>query len=413
MARFALLTVPMAGHAGPALEVARELVARGHRVDAHLPPEWRPAVAAAGARHAPLAPPAPPARTSEDPLARCARIPLELTAHSRRVLGPLLARLRDDPPDLLLYDALCVWGRLAAEALPEPAAMLCTTYAMSPRFSYLTVAPDAGDPALADAIDGFAGDMHALARAHGVPRLGVAELFLHSEPLTLVLVPPELQPRREAFSARHRFVGPALCERGERLDAQLAALDPARTVYLSLGTVFDDWPAFATTTLAAFADGSWDVVLAGADAPRHAAPPGVRAVMRARVPQRALLARTRAFVTHGGMSSVMEAAVRGVPLVVVPQTPEQAITAEHVVRAGAGVRLERESLTPAALRGAVERVAREPAFRAGARELAALARKAGGAAAAATALVAHARRAPAPSPAALTPTGAAPTAGPR
>lgn len=114
----------------------------------------------------------------------------------------------------------------------------------------------------------------------------------------------------------------------------------------------------------AFGDGRWRVVLAIGDkvdpAIADRAPPGFLA--RPHLPQLEVLKRARAFVTHGGMNSTMEALSFGVPLVVIPQMPEQAITAERVSELGLGVALDRKSVTSDALAEAVSRVTTEPGF---------------------------------------------------
>lgn len=43
-----------------------------------------------------------------------------------------------------------------------------------------------------------------------------------------------------------------------------------------------------------------------------------------------MLRHARAFVTHAGMNSIMEALCHEVPLVMVPRTPEQAANADRV-----------------------------------------------------------------------------------
>src|SRR4051794_18925568 len=72
---------------------------------------------------------------------------------------------------------------------------------------------------------------------------------------------------------------------------------------------------------------------------------------------------TDVFVTHGGMNSVMEAIYYGVPMVVVPQQPEQAMTATRVAELGLGVALEPEQVTTGALRDAVATISGEPDYR--------------------------------------------------
>jgi UDP:flavonoid glycosyltransferase YjiC (YdhE family) len=58
-------------------------------------------------------------------------------------------------------------------------------------------------------------------------------------------------------------------------------------------------------------------------------------------------------VGQGGMTSTMEALSFGVPIVALPQTPEQRTNASRLAELGLGIRLELGQQTQEALRGAV------------------------------------------------------------
>jgi zeaxanthin glucosyltransferase len=80
-------------------------------------------------------------------------------------------------------------------------------------------------------------------------------------------------------------------------------------------------------------------------------------------PQMALLERSCLFITHGGLNSVQEALLEGVPLVVVPITNDQFGVAARVEWIGAGERLSLRRLSATRLRGAIERVLSQPTYR--------------------------------------------------
>jgi MGT family glycosyltransferase len=391
MLRFAFLPTPLSGHVNPTLSLARALVADGSQVTYHLPEPFRTAVCATGAQlHAIRFPPAPRDGPG-DPLVRLARAPLEMTRAGVSVLPQVLDRLEDEPPDAVVYDALSVWGRVAAEHLRLPRAKLWASYAMNDRFSYF-VEPGAGPRngnGLASALDRFATDMDVISATYRTPRLNLPDLFMHSEPLTIVFAPRALQPAADTFGERYLFAGPSL--RGgddEPLDPRLDDFARGPLVYVSLGTVFNDWPAFYPLCHEALGAAGRRVLVAGADDAEEAA--GV--LVRRHVPQLAVLARAAVFVTHGGMNSVMEALAQGVPMVLISQMPEQAITAARVAAAGAGRVLRREQLTARALRRAVDAVADDPAHARAARALwTRIAGAGGGAAVAAAALTRYAR----------------------
>ena len=92
-----------------------------------------------------------------------------------------------------------------------------------------------------------------------------------------------------------------------------------------------------------------------------------------------VLPRTRLFVTHGGANSVHEALYYGVPLLVVPQMPEQEANARQVAANGAGVVLSRADITPERLRQSVDAVLASPSFARNAERVGTTLRQAGGA----------------------------------
>lgn len=74
------------------------------------------------------------------------------------------------------------------------------------------------------------------------------------------------------------------------------------------------------------------------------------------VPQLEILKNAKLFISHGGMNSTMEALNAGVPLVVIPQMPEQEITARRVEELGLGKHLQPEETTVRSLQEAVSKV---------------------------------------------------------
>ena len=201
-----------------------------------------------------------------------------------------------------------------------------------------------------------------------------------------------LHPAAATYGDRYTFVGPALPRRTppgrpDLDDLQLNDLqlnDEQPLVYVSMGTLFADWPALTPLCEAAFADDRWQVVLSSPGAPAER-----RGSLRIRphVPQLAVLDRATVAVTHAGMGTVCEALHAGAPLVVVPQVPEQEITAARLAALGAAIHLHRGEATPATLRDATDHAAHDGSVRHAVERLRHSVRSAGGAPAAARAVL--------------------------
>jgi zeaxanthin glucosyltransferase len=97
-------------------------------------------------------------------------------------------------------------------------------------------------------------------------------------------------------------------------------------------------------------------------------------------------------VCSGGQSTVNEALVNGVPLVVAPIRLGELLVAEQVTRAGAGIEVSFAHASPAELGAAVTAVLEQPGYRASAHLLSREYAAAGGTGAAAARLAALAAR---------------------
>jgi MGT family glycosyltransferase len=171
----------------------------------------------------------------------------------------------------------------------------------------------------------------------------IGDLFRYVAPLNIVFLPREFQPAGNTFDERYLFVGPAILPRNEATDSPLDQLDPHRPLlYVSLGTIFNNNPAFFTQCFDAFGETAYQVVMSRGTQLDSAAlgPLPDNVLVSAYVPQLEILARTRAFITHAGMNSAMEGIYYGVPFVAIPQMPERAITARRIAELGFGIALE-------------------------------------------------------------------------
>jgi MGT family glycosyltransferase len=318
-----------------------------------------------------------------------------LVREAIHTLPQLLDAVAGEPPDYILHDPFCIAGRLLAERLGVPRIQLHPTYGFRsdtlehPAFHRLAEWVSAWP-----ASPRFDAAAQELSERFGVPPPRMSELFLGSADLNIVFVPRVFQPDAERFDERWVFVGPCV---GLRAPSPSGIVEPpgdGPLLLVSLGTVFNDRVAFFRSCLEAFGGSRWRVVLSvGNDVDVDAlAPVPPNAVVARHVDQLALLERASAFVTHGGMNSAMEAILAGVPLVVVPQQPEQAVTADRLADLGLATTLAAEEVSPAQLRQAVERVAADDGIRARLAAMRAAALADGGARRAADAVLAHVAR---------------------
>jgi MGT family glycosyltransferase len=207
-------------------------------------------------------------------------------------------------------------------------------------------------------------------------------------PLTLVFVPPAFQIAADTFDLSYRFVGPTM----QPVPPDTKWQPPVAggpLALVSLGTAFTDRPDVFRACAAAFADTDWHVVMSIGRTPRASLgslPDNVQVAPS--VPQHAVLRHATAFISHAGLNSIMEALTCAVPLVTLPQVPEQGLNARRVKELGLGELLD-DDLTPDRIRAVVLDVAVDQQVRERLKWMAGQIAKAGGASTAADAILAQ------------------------
>jgi MGT family glycosyltransferase len=364
------------GHVTPTLPLVAALVRRGHRVEYACGPEFGHLVVEAGAKWVALpalAPFVPPAEVGPEIVALWFR---HFFAGLAATYPVLFDHCRKERPDGVVYDATNWPARVVARQLGVRGVRTVPNLAENETYSQVSEALNAGlddDPQMA----AFADDVADFAAVHDVD-LDVAATFDVTEDLNLVFVPRAFQPAGDSFDDRFRFLGAMIGDR-EQAQSWTSPHPELPLVYISLGSIFTDHPDFYRVSLEACGEGRFQVAMTigGVDPSRLGpVPPTVQ--VQPWFPQLAVLQQASAFITHAGMNSTMEALYYGVPLLAVPQMPEQAVNADRVVALGLGHRLAVQAVTADALRAALDAVTSSTAIRANLARMQAEVRAAGG-----------------------------------
>lgn len=335
MIRALFVVLAEKGHVHPFIGPAQELVRRGHSVAFYSPNDVREPLARAGV---------PPERVfvgatgTPPPDANRGQAFAALVADAERLRAWIHAMLvdtvpaeverltrvvREFRPDVIIADPMAYAAPIVAAHAQLPWAGLSTS--LNP------VVPDSWHSALIATTSAL--PRAALFAAHGVdpPRFRVSDClspWLNVAWTTAALIGHEVP---DVLLAGASLPAGA---RGDEVEA--LALDERPLVLMTLGSQIWHQPRMFEVVIAASRGQPWQLVLAMGDLARtFAAPPDVRTVAYA--PQLALLPRARAFVSHGGANSVMEALAHGVPSLVSPICNDQPHNARFVVEAGAGV----------------------------------------------------------------------------
>lgn len=368
MTKYIFLNVPGYGHINPTLAVVQELVARGEEVIYFAPEQFRTAIEATGAKlysYETSMRGGPPQNRMATPNAG---LPMMMIGESRKVLPQVLGRIQAEKPDFIVYDHLSVWARIAAETLHIPTIGLRPTYATNGNFNFQAMMKNASQGKVfnpAAMMANMQGELAKLCEEYHIEPFSPQDIFMHSEPLNIVFLPKAFQPGGESFDERFVFVGPSITPRHDTSTFPFERLQENKPLlYISLGTVFNQRTDFFKLCFEAFSGKSWQVVLSKGERVNMEELGSIpdNFIVASYVPQLELLPRTRVFITHGGMNSTMESLYNGVPMVVVPQMVEQAMTAKRVAELELGIALNTEDVTAEALRNAVERISNDPGY---------------------------------------------------
>lgn len=395
---FLFVMVEGGGNVPAQLSVARRLALLGHDVHVLSDGAAESQIAAAGCHFSAFR--RAPQHNMRDPAADLIRdfesgSPLEQLRRVGELLmfGPAEAYARDVldavariSPDALAIDCLPLGAQVGAEKSGVPSALMF-------HMPYSAPVPGATPfglglrPArswlgrLRDRV--LLGVFERVFRS-GLPPVNAARVALGLAPLsavfdqfhrldrTLVLTSREFDFVPSGLPANVRYVGPQLDDPGwvepwaspwseEQADAPL--------VLVSLGSTYQKQEkALASIATALGTLQVRGLVTHGAAVAPSA--PGNVAVARS-VPHASVLPMASAVVCHDGHGTVMKALACGVPVVVVPFGRDQRDNGARVRVAGAGLTLSPKA-SPAKIAAAVRRVLDEPAFRRGARQMAAV-----------------------------------------
>jgi MGT family glycosyltransferase len=378
MSKIVVLGTPAYGHLIPMLGPVAELVRRGHEVSFYNTAEFEALVTATGASFVAY----PQALTPTD-FAQTLKQGDLLAAYVLLLRAtPVLTRfcldrLRGERPDVVVYDAVAMWGYIAARTLK------LRTVSDSPIFVFEFWRHLLGWGEFWGLARGFLPRLPQLALAWlGLLRFGLGNLPL-AVPLypvrgdrNIILTSRELHPKSPLFDdSSWVFSGASIDARTRPDRFDFDRLDGRPVILVSMGTVQFLNDRFFRLCMDTFADFPAQFLLAagpGSDITRFGIIPD-NFIVQQTFPQMPVLERAALFITHGGLGSVHETLWNGVPFVAVPQHFEQLRNALAAAQHGAGLVLDDECygrrISAEQLKSSVAKVIADPSYRASAVQL--------------------------------------------
>lgn len=324
--RVVFFSTPAYGHLQAVYPVLARLVRAGVRVDWYCTEAYRELVTKTGAHFHPYC-----VDFSRYPLDRLTAdffsLYRGLLVLNRRCYLRYRREIRENPPDLLLYDSMCSFGKNLAKQFGLPSVCLCTTLAYNlPTLIFSNLFWPSLKLTVKHALELLRLTLkeQCFRRREGLPGFSPLDLFVNRGDKTLVFSPPEFQPFAQSFPPSFDFVGTTIRDRIEA-DSSIENCD----IYLSLGSIFAARAGELETLLESpLFRGKKVIVSAGAAADELQKRLGRERLSFVRhTNQLALLGKTGLFVNHGGLNSVYESLYFGVFQICIPQQEEQRLTA--------------------------------------------------------------------------------------
>jgi MGT family glycosyltransferase len=362
MAKFVFVNIPLLSHANPTFPIVQELVARGDEVIYYLTEPFREAVEATGATFRSYESKIERINQEATSSGKLVGLPMYMLEEALFVIPQILESIQSEQPDCLVYETMCLSGRLIAEIAHIPAVNFRMIFAFSKRLADIFRANASHDPS---GLESFQASMSKACALYGIQPFQLGSIFTHEESLNLVTIPRTFQIDGESFGDHYVFVGASVAPRKHDTDFPFEQLEQGLVIYISHGTVYNNKPDFFQRCIAAFADTPWKVVMSiGKNVdPEQLKPIPANFLIRTYVPQLEILKRASICVTHGSMPTLMEAFSYGVPLVVIPQaTSDVTINARRVEELGLGIMLDEKTFTSEQLQTAVQRIRADSAY---------------------------------------------------
>lgn len=373
MSKILYLNIPGHGHVNPTLPVVQELIGRGDQVIYYNTEEFRPQIERTGAAFHPYP---VTEMTSTEIAARLqdgniARVSEMILLATKTLLPFTLDELSQERPDLLIFDSLALWGKMAATLLNTRSVasishfVLEGTTAARPTGRQLLLILRRALPLLPSLLAA----RRYFIRRYGKSAFPSGPIFPVRGGLNIVFTSRELHPDSPLLDDTFRFVGPSINPQSRDGEFPFSLSGQQPVVYISLGTIHNTRDEFYRQCFAAFGDYPAQFILSAGQQTNIKAlgsiPPNV--IVRPSVPQLEVLQHADVFITHGGMNSVHEGLYYGVPLIVIPHQFEQWFNARCVAAQGAGLvlgnDLARGRVTISELRRALDLVLSDTKYR--------------------------------------------------
>ena len=339
MSKIVFFCIPAHGHTNPTLGVVKELVSLGHQVWYYSYNIMQEKIESSGATFISCdnydtelkISTKDSSRVGKD-LLFSAKILIDTTLALDNKICKEMAELK---PDCIVADSMALWGKAVAMKLGIPFVSSTTTFAFNQHSAKLMKQGMGNLIKMILSMPRISRQVKRL-KDKGYPVKSILDIIGNDDNThTIVYTSAEFQPYSETFSEKYTFVGPSIRPATGEIEKNRDKL-----IYISMGTVNNNMMSFYKTCISAFKDTDYQVIMSVGNLVSISdfgkLPENISVFSH--VDQIAVLKKADTFVSHCGMNSASESLYFGVPLVMLPQTPEQKCVSKRVLELGAGIK---------------------------------------------------------------------------
>lgn len=331
------INLPYQGHIIPTIGLVKELIKQGNTVTYLLPKDWKEMLAGTGAEFVGYYNHKKLSEQIKNAYAAAEQIIQEY--------------------DLVIYEQFFFLGKHLAEKYNKPVVRIFTAPVTNEKLMQEYI--NSGG-ALGIFRYRWIGREWTKAVAEGIKLktdCWLDEIVQNPPDLNLVYTLEEYQPYRDDFEdEKYKFLGVSIYDRKQ--EAFKIDRGEKTIIYISFGTVIKGAASFFKKCIQAFEAEDITVIMSVGnqfDIRKLRKIPDNFKVYRS-VPQLSVLEQADVFVTHGGMNSVSEALLYGVPMVAIPFMADQPVNARRIEELGVGKQLDYKKVSSEALRQKVMEV---------------------------------------------------------
>lgn len=242
-------------------------------------------------------------------------------------------------PDLILHSHLALWGKLVCKVLEIPGVCLYTTFSLNKTIMlpYLRRNIPSKEKYKETGIDAILRVQRKYVKLYkeiGLEdKIDIWDSYTNEQPYNIFLIHKELIIKKETINGYKFFAGYPLTVKNSTVKRSI--------IYVSMGTVFNDDSNLFKTIINCLTEIKIPAVISIGNKINLSEFENIPAHLSL-VPyldQEAMLNKALVFITRGGMASVHEAIANLTPMIIIPEIPEQHITAERLEDLGVGIKL--------------------------------------------------------------------------